>query len=164
MKPSIAIIGTGHISHFHVPALRAAGFNIVSCCGSPNSRRAKEFASKHDIKKVYLDVDSLLIDSSGFRMYSNCIKCLSSTFEILVKCLKTGLPILVEKPVSINPIELLSVSEDAKNICVGYNRRFYSTVEFAKKFIQNNNPCFVKLELPDNLDFSVQKNKQSFLV
>ena len=68
----------------------------------------------------------------------------------------------IEKPVSINPNELLSISEDSKNVCVAYNRRFYSTIEFAKNFVQNNKPCFIKLELPDNIDFSVDRSLQNF--
>ena len=36
----LALIGTGHVAHFHVPALRNAGFEIISCTGNKDSKTA----------------------------------------------------------------------------------------------------------------------------
>ena len=52
-KKRLAIIGSGNIAQFHVPAMREAGFDIVSCCSSLKSKRATEFANKFNIPRVY---------------------------------------------------------------------------------------------------------------
>ena len=153
MKPRVCIIGTGKIAEFHVPALKAAGFNIVSCCGSPGSLKSPIFAKKYNIPKVFNDADSLISDSDNWDAALIC-SSLETTFQLLNKCIVTSKPILVEKPVTLIPNDFLSLPKISKNIYVAYNRRFYSTVQFAKKFIESNNPCFIKMELPDSINFS----------
>ena len=59
-KHKIAIIGTGNIANFHVPALRATGFNIVACTGKKNSKTAHEFSAKHNIPSVTNGLDELI--------------------------------------------------------------------------------------------------------
>ena len=161
MKPRISIIGTGQIAEFHVPAINSAGFQIVSCCGSPNSKKAPIFAKKHNIPKVFDDADSLISDSNNWDAVLIC-SSVETTFQILNKCLETKKQILVEKPVTTNPSDFLSLPRKLNNVFVAYNRRFYSTVQFAKKFIESNHPCFIKMELPDSIDFSVNKSSQKF--
>ena len=139
MKPRITLIGTGGIAEFHLPALKAAGFEIVSCCGSPNSIRAKKFSIKHNIEKVYSNYNDALNDHENW----DCVLIASSvdtTFPILKDALKKNKPIMVEKPVSINPNDLLALEGNLNNVVVAYNRRFYSTVQYAKEFINKNNP------------------------
>jgi len=52
-KKRLAIIGSGNISDFHVPAMKKVGFQIVCCCSSFKSKKALDFAKKHKIPKVY---------------------------------------------------------------------------------------------------------------
>jgi ketol-acid reductoisomerase len=51
-KKRLAIIGSGNIVKFHVPAMRRAGFDVVSCCSSYKSSAAVEFAKQYDIPTV----------------------------------------------------------------------------------------------------------------
>ena len=36
------------------------------------------------------------------------------------------------------------------------------SIIYSQKFIESNNPCFIKMELPDSIDFSVNKSSQKF--
>lgn len=152
MKKKISIIGTGKIAQFHLPALKEVGFEVVSCCGSPNSKTARIFSKKNNIQSVYNNYEELLNSHEK----SDCFLIATDTKvtpEILRKCLSTNKPILVEKPISHNQLVLNQLLKlDTKNVLVGYNRRFYSTINYAKKFISKNNPCFINVELPDKYE------------
>ena len=58
-------------------------------------------------------------------------------------------PILVEKPISHNSNALIPFLE-CKNIKVAFNRRFYKSVKFAKKFYNTNDISLVKVSIPEN--------------
>ena len=161
MRPKIALIGTGNISEFHAPAIKAAGFDIIGCCGSPNSERAKKFSISHSIKRVYNNYNEVIDDSSNW----DCLLIATSvetTYSILKKSLITKKPIMVEKPVSTKPEELLNLGNDLNKVMVAYNRRFYSTIQYAKIFLEKYHPCQIKLELPDSIDFNIDKQNQEY--
>ena len=152
MKKKISIIGTGKIATFHIPALKEAGFEVFSCCGSPNSPRAKIFSKEHNIRFVYDNFGELINnhDKIDCFLISTDTKV---TFEVFKKCLLTKKPILIEKPISHNQLDFKEILNfDTKNVLVGYNRRFYSTINYAKNFIEKNFPCFVSIELPDKYE------------
>ena len=46
-RVNLAVIGCGNIAHFHIPAMRDVGFNIVSIAGSLNSKNTLTFARKY---------------------------------------------------------------------------------------------------------------------
>ena len=116
---------------------------------------------KFGIKKVYENVDKLVNDFQKFDAFLIAIS-VKPTFEILQKCIKTRKPILVEKPIStdINDFKYLTKSFD--NVRVAYNRRFYSTVQFAKKFVLSNQPSFATMTLPDRINFDLKNQEQTY--
>ena len=57
-------------------------------------------------------------------------------------------PILIEKPISYD-YKLLNPFINKKNIMVGLNRRYYESVNFAKKFINKNQRILIKVSLPE---------------
>ena len=69
--------------------------------------------------------------------------------------MKLGNPILVEKPITKVVKNFDDIDLNNNLVRVGYNRRFYSTVQFAKKFIKQNSPFLITLELPDYLNFDL---------
>ena len=62
-KFKTAIIGTGNIANFQVPALKASGFNITSCVGSKESKAAYNFSIKHRIPNTYYGLEDLFKNS-----------------------------------------------------------------------------------------------------
>ena len=64
MRPlRVAIAGTGAISDFHVPALRAAGFDVVAASSRPGSDRLKSFGARHGIDHLFERFEDLELAS-----------------------------------------------------------------------------------------------------
>ena len=71
----------------------------------------------------------------------DCIAIITPTkiaLEIYRAALETKLPILIEKPVAPIP-ELLAgkIDLNRENTLVGYNRRFYGSIQELKNFLNN---------------------------
>ena len=62
-KIKAAYIGSGPISHFHIPAIKKANFEIISVFSRKNSPRLKDFASKFSLPKPSYDLQSFIKDS-----------------------------------------------------------------------------------------------------
>ena len=146
-KINLAVVGCGNIAHFHIPAMRDVGFNISAIAGSLNSKNVVKFAKKYNISKVYNDPLGLIEDSSEW----DALLVLSPT-ETVVDYLKLAAPlgksILTEKPVAFKD-EDLEMLVNYKNIRVAYNRRFYSGVAHAKKFVENHSNSLIKITIPE---------------
>ena len=157
----IAFIGTGNIAEFHAPAFKNVGFEIISCSSSLNSKSAQRFSEKFSIPKVYNDTNDLIKNHQEYDAFLIAVS-VEPTLEILKKCIKTKKPILVEKPISTDVNKLESLDNNINNVRVAYNRRFYRTIQYAKNFIELNNPCHLYMQLPDSIDFSFDKNQDFF--
>lgn len=161
-KKRLAVIGSGNIVQFHVPAMKQAGFDVVSCCSSYKSSSAVEFAKQHDIPIVYDSYKDLIDNQSEWDALLIAIS-VDSTLKVLREFIDIGKPILVEKPVSISSHSLSEFRTRTRHIQVAYNRRFYSSVDYAKKFISANHNCLLKMFLPDNIDFTIPRYSQDYI-
>lgn len=136
MSKTVGVIGAGSIVPFHLDALLAAGFTIDSIASRPGSEKAKALNDKyqtvasadsaHDV--IARNPDALLIASD-----------VASLPQLLAEALKGTSKILIEKPVafSADVIRSLMGIRD-EDVLVGYNRRFYSSVEAATRFVAVN--------------------------
>lgn len=136
MNKSVGVIGAGSIVPFHIEALIAAGFTIDSIASRPGSEKAAALnvryqpaaraESAHDV--IARNPDALLIASDVI-----------SLPQLLAEALKGSSKILIEKPVSysVEVIRSLMGVRD-EDVLVGYNRRFYSSVDAASRFVQVN--------------------------
>ena len=77
---------------------------------------------------------------------------IESTLEILEYAIKQNVPILVEKPVSVNSTDLKNlIKKSHKLIMVGFNRRFYHTVNTLKNLIEiENTPVIANMVIPES--------------
>ena len=129
------IIGTSPIVSFHIKALKQVDLDPIAVASSNlNSTTVEMFALENDITKHYSDWKKMLRDEvfDGILIASR----IESTIEILSESIKYNVPILVEKPVSFDSNSLKKIIEIAHDkIIVGYNRRFYKTVNHIKKTI-----------------------------
>jgi predicted dehydrogenase len=61
--------------------------------------------------------------------------------------------ILIEKPGSLTKVDLLDLNETAKqmgcNVYIGYNRRFYQSVQKCREFLKDNKPLNVNFEFTE---------------
>jgi len=146
----IGLIGSGSIAHEHVPALEAVGMDITAVASmNPESNTVEEFGSKFGIENVYKGQGwKEMISTTEFDGVVIATH-ISGTPEAVKCCLNQKIPILVEKPVGWSSDTLHELrNKSQSNVIVGYNRRYYNTVQSAKEFVAKNHPVMATIELP----------------
>lgn len=161
MSPTkrLAIIGTTDIAVAHLNASRAVGFDVVHIAGSPQSATAPKFAKTHGIGKVWDDPMVLAADKDAW----DALIIASSTesmIGLVAVAAKTGKPVLAEKPIGYTSSSLDSLLPGTRNVVVGFNRRFYASVQEAKLFIASGAPCLLHLELPESVQVDSKTGTQ----
>jgi predicted dehydrogenase len=155
----LAIIGTTDIAVAHLNASRAVGFDVVHIAGSPQSATAPKFAKTHGIGKVWDDPMVLAADKDAW----DALIIASSTesmIGLVAVAAKTGKPVLAEKPIGYISSALDPLLTGTKNVVVGFNRRFYASVQEAKLFIASGAPCLLHLELPESVQVDSKTGTQ----
>jgi predicted dehydrogenase len=129
----LAVIGASQIADEHIRAAISAGFLISGIAASPHSINAKNLARKFDTT-FFSDYKELLFSDLGFDAVLISTKPAITT-KILSDLQDFNLPILCEKPVSLNLESLKVVEPLSAHMYVAYNRRFYPGVNFLKSEI-----------------------------
>jgi len=121
-----AIIGTGNIADQHaLGVMGSPKAELVAVCDM-NQERAKAFAAKYNITKIYADSNDLLADPD---VDAVCICTPSGTHGVLaIAAAKAGKHILCEKPIEIKAEKINALVEEVekhhvKMQCV-YQSRF----------------------------------------
>ena len=156
----LAIIGTTDIAVAHLNASRAAGFEVVNVAGSPHSVTAPKFAKTHGIGKVWDDPVALASDRDAW----DALIIASSTesmIGLVTAAATTGKPVLAEKPIGHTSSALDPLMPSTKNVIVGFNRRFYSSVQEAKFFVSSGAPCLFHLELPESVQVDTETGSEN---
>ena len=146
----IILIGTSPIAEFHVTALKESGLIPIAVASSNrNSSSQKKFAIKNNIDKDYSDWKKM-IDTEKYDGIVIATR-IESTLEILEYAIKQDVPILVEKPISYDSKDLEKLIKNSHDmIMVGYNRRFYKTVNVLKNLVlKDNAPVIASMVTPD---------------
>jgi predicted dehydrogenase len=125
----LGYLGSGPISHFHFPALEAAGFKICLLWSGRQSKRARDFAALVDAHYCSSDEDFIerSSDVDAFVIALNT----AVTPSWLIKVAALRKPVLCEKPGGLSGTQLrLARLAFADDIIVrfAYNRRFYQSV------------------------------------
>ncbi len=155
----IAYWGSGPISEFHVPALRAAGFEIATCFSRENSKRLEEFSKKFEIPKAS-SFDEFLAKIEHCDLIFIALNT-SFTVEAIGKVINSGKIIFSEKPGAMHSTELLELDNKfRKNIYFLYNRRFYSTIDRVKSYINSNSNSNSNINININFPDSIPGWKQ----
>jgi predicted dehydrogenase len=144
----IAMIGCGAIARFHAPALVEAGFEISAVAGSPDSGRVKDFAGEFGIPDAYGDPGELIDRSSGLDGILICAS-VAPTLDLLRSAMDTGLPVLVEKPISFDSESLRSLAGSNAPVLVAYNRRFYDSADHARREVLGEKNALAQLIVPE---------------
>jgi len=160
---NLAYIGSSPISEFHIPVLRKAGFNISSISSRKDSKNIKKFAQKFNIKNIIPDWKKLhdIVDNFDAIMIAVDIDV---TCEILNNLMEINKPILVEKPVSIKSKEIEKIIEKNNDkIFVAYNRRYYNSVEWVKKFIESKSNVSATFFIPERNQLNFYHNSSHII-
>ena len=162
MSLRLGIIGAGSISRFHILAARNAGFRISAICASENSKSALKLKDEFGIDKYYTN-STKFISSTSY----DCIAIITQpevTMEFISEVSDKKIPILIEKPVSMNSHSLIRF-KDLDNVLVAYNRRYYNTIaELIKEHFANAGIFkFASVESVDNINHNFDMIKNEIL-
>lgn len=139
MKKKIAFIGSGKVSSFHVEAALNAGFIITSISASDKSKSAFEISKKYNIPNYFERTEDLLASNNY-----DCLAIITPpniTINLMSAIEKKSIPVLIEKPGALNS-NSLSKFTHLKNIFVGYNRRYYRTIQALELMSANRNGLY----------------------
>jgi len=105
--------------------------------------KATKLASKYNVDISWGNVKSILSEKSNLPDYAIVAVSIEELYGVVLNLIDAGIKyILVEKPVSLTQIEIDRVASFSKQkeveIYVAYNRRFYSSVNFLKKAINED--------------------------
>ena len=146
---NIGVIGAGEFTRsIHLPNIKSLKDNfeliaIANNSGVSSINVGKQFNAKY-ISTNYEDlindpeIEAILI-STRHNLHA----------ELVLKCIKKGKNVFVEKPLALNKKELFKLKEyyltdSLKPILLtGYNRRFSSHIIRIKKYIENNKLPFI---------------------
>ncbi len=150
-KKQIVLIGTSQIMQYHASALKKSGLDLLAVASSNlHSKSEVKFALKNNIPKTFSNWKELLDQEQ----YDGIVigTRIESTLEILEYAIKQNVPILVEKPVSVNSKDLKRVIKKSHElIMVGFNRRFYHTVNTLKNLIEmEKSPVIANMVIPES--------------
>lgn len=147
---TLGYIGSGPVSNFHIPALKKVGFKI-KLFYSRNYSKACVFSKVNKIVLPEKSFDNFINKSNSVDGFVLSVKT-SATTKYLEKLCILNKPIFVEKPGSLNSLELKKIKKKANSkIYFLYNRRFYSSILEGKKFINSSKQCFVNLSMPESI-------------
>lgn len=153
--PRIAIIGCGPTAMAHALALKNIGIKILHCAAQSNTNDLQSFAKNLDIEFIWNSATDLINAHSKWDglIIASSVDSLPGLLEQAIQYEK---PILIEKPVSIGTDYLIKFKyKSPENIMVGYNRRFYNTVDFTKNFLnKKHKKNFCSVQLPETINFS----------
>ena len=140
-KLRIGIIGTGGISHSHIPAyLRQSDVEIVAACDLIPGR-ARRVLDKYNLSeaKDFVDykemLDTVELDAVSVCTYNRTHK------ECTLYALKSGCHVLLEKPMTVTLDEAVEIcraeKECGKIVSVGFQPRFDANMKMIKKIVQS---------------------------
>src|SRR5687767_1617541 len=144
----VGLIGVGDTAGWRARALRAAGLTITAVSSRPESQRVEAFAERHGIPRTFAGWREMLRSPELFDAIA-IATWPDGTPEVLAAAIDLGVPILVEKPVgwsSASIAELIAMGHP--RVLVGYNRRFYRSVQEARLEARQGPPALAHLSLP----------------
>ncbi len=145
----VALVGCGRIAPAHLAALRSAGCVVTALAGSPGSVRARAFAEANAIPTTFDTLDDL----AASELWDAAVVATSveTTVEVTRSLAASGRPLLVEKPIGLRAAVLEPLHAVADQVIVGYNRRFYRSVEAAREFVDSHAPVLAEVVIPETL-------------
>lgn len=134
----IGIIGVGLWGSTHLKKLlyfQKKGMIEISGINDVNTNRAREISREYNVLNI--EIDKLLKNSDGVIIATPP----STHYKVASKIIEHGLDVLIEKPMTNNPIhaeKLVKLAEEnGVNILVGYILRFNPAVKKLKELLRN---------------------------
>jgi len=128
---NVGLIGCGRVAHLHMSAYKAMSKVNVVAVSDADINRAKVFAEPYKIDKVFSNYMDLF-EVNDLDFVDVCTP--TSTHESIVRdAAKSGLNVLVEKPLGRNSGECEKMVEESRKLgiklCVCHNQLFFPHVK-----------------------------------
>jgi len=141
MNKSCWLIGAGYMAEEYIKVLEALKIDVKVI--TRGEKRAAVLASKYNVDISWGNLNSLLSEKSNLPDYAIVAVSIDELCGVVLNLIDAGIKyILVEKPVGLTQIEIDRVASFSKKkkveIYVAYNRRFYSSVNFLKKAVDED--------------------------
>jgi predicted dehydrogenase len=136
-KLNLAVVGCGDIAGFMALVAKLVPSVSLGACCDVNLERAQNFARRHHIRQVFGDYPALLDSKAADAVYLAVPHALH--FEMIQAAIQSGIPVLVEKPLTRTLQEgmrLVEISGDAK-VGVNYQYRYDSGCYPLARAVQN---------------------------
>lgn len=119
-----AILGPGTIANDFAQAIEEVNGSIYGV-GSRNIEKAKEFACKYNVKKIYGNYEEMLNDENIDVVYISTPHC--NHYEYIIKSLKNNKNVFCEKAITVNGEQLKEIADlvNKKNLIVAEAMTIY---------------------------------------
>jgi len=115
--PAAVVVGTGFGVRVHVPALRAAGFNVIALVGQDGARTARR-AERHGIAHACTSLDEALalpgVEAVSIATPPN------THAELVITAVDAGRHVICEKPFALDTAEATAMYETAERAGVSH--------------------------------------------
>ncbi|MDZ4708793.1 MAG: Gfo/Idh/MocA family oxidoreductase [Saprospiraceae bacterium] len=109
---SWGILGLGRIAHKFAAELLETKLGVISAVGSRDLEKAKTFGAQYQVQDCYGSYEDLIAHGRVDAIYLATPHPLHAAYTL--KCLQAGIPVLCEKPFTINARELKPLIETAR--------------------------------------------------
>lgn len=109
--PRAVVVGTGFGCRVHVPALRAAGFDVVGLVGVDAERTARR-AGVNDIARSFTDLDTAIRETGAVAV--TIASTPNSHARLTLTAIRQGCHVICEKPMAANSVEAQEMLAAAK--------------------------------------------------
>ena len=163
LNKKLVIIGSGSISASHIEAAQANGFELFGICASNNSKSALEVAKKYNFNHYFPKLEDMLDTTfDAAAIICNTI----NIYSVYEKLYEKNIPILAEKPFSVNSVDFGENVLKNQKLLIGYNRRYYSSISALREKIKSEIFYEAVIELSEmswDSNSSVIEREQSVL-
>ena len=148
LNNKLGIIGSSLIAEEHILAFQENDFDVTCIASSNNSKTAHTLAKKYKSVKYFPSVPEMLQEGE----YSSLaiLSSVESLYSNLIKALDYADYIFIEKPVSLNTSEINKI-KSLRNVQVGFNRRYYSSVDKLRSFIEKAEFITGNINFPEEI-------------
>lgn len=160
MTFKFGIIGCGSVAIDHAIIIKKLGHKVV--LGITKSKNSKNWKS---FKKIFPETKfankiSEILNNSEIQYIVSCLP-VTEQKKYCKKILATEKPVLIEKPLHDNFFQLKKIISTTRlfinNKIVGYNRRYYQTVNILKKRIKKGGLKNVEITISENYPNLIKK-------
>jgi predicted dehydrogenase len=135
---SVAVIGAGFISEYHINGLKASGGAHLAALVGRQRERTEARARAFDIPRAETDVRAVLDDPA---IEAVVIATPDDTHEeIAVDALRAGKSVLLQKPMALSTAGCLNILEaraaSSGQLTVSFMHRFFPEVEWLRTLLQ----------------------------